>query len=57
MNFNVFILLCLLCGLASCQMKPLTESGDYNLVYFANETKVNEFLSLGKQFFALYFLP
>ena len=50
-------LLSIFLALGSCQQRGEPGEGDFNLVYFANETKVNEFLSLGKQFFALYFTP
>ncbi len=55
-TFAVFILF-LAFAIGNSQLRGDPEEGDYNIVYFANETKVNEFLSLGRQFFALYFFP
>ena len=56
-NTFTHCLLFLFFSLRASQAREEPQEGDFNLVYFANETKVNEFLSLGRQFFALYFVP
>ena len=47
----------LLFAAVASQMTPVSEVVDHNLVQYISEAEADEYLSAGKQFFVLYYLP